>query len=257
VPRTVVGRRVSGHRAGRWRARAERARRRPASGPDPPVAGCASASSATTARRWPAAGQGSAGGGSPPAPAGAAGSRRVSGGPGSSRPARRRCRPGRRGRRRCCVAAPPAARRARRTGAAEWARGEEGGQLQQLHRGRVLARAAAPATAPRRCRPPGVADHVAAGQQGRPVGAEAAQIVRRRQVGLLQVAGGLRGGQRQIAQLGGELVGQLLVQGRDAGTQQRDRLRPGSARRLPAGHLARPSLGKREVISACPPPPGR
>src|SRR3712207_8027951 len=40
--------------------------------------------------------------------------------------------------------------------------------------------------------PAGIAGHRAAGQQGRPMGAEPAQIVRRRQVGLLQIAGGDR-----------------------------------------------------------------
>jgi hypothetical protein len=72
-----------------------------------------------------------------------------------------------------------------------------------------------------------IAQHLAAGEQGRPVSAESAQIVARRQVGLLQIGGGLRGGQRQVAQLGGKLVGQLVVQIRNAGPQQRHRLRPG------------------------------
>ena len=72
--------------------------------------------------------------------------------------------------------------------------------------------------------------------------AEAAQIVGGRQIGLFQVAGALGGGQRQIAEFGGELVGQLLAHRRYAGAQQGDRLGPGqhvdlqpTAQRSPAG----------------------
>ena len=57
--------------------------------------------------------------------------------------------------------------------------GEEGGQLQQLHRGRVLAAQPLQRQRPGGVDPPGIADHVAAGEQGRPAGAEPAQIVRR------------------------------------------------------------------------------
>ena len=92
------------------------------------------------------------------------------------------------------------------------------GQLQQPHRGRVLVAKPLQRHRPGGVDPPGIADHVAAGEQGRPVGAEPAQIVGGRQIRLFQVAGGLCGGQRQIPEFGGELVGQLLAQGRDAGS---------------------------------------
>ena len=46
------------------------------------------------------------------------------------------------------------------------------------------------------------------------MGAKAAQVVDGWQCGLFQVADGLGGGQRQIAEFGGE----LLAQGRDAGS---------------------------------------
>jgi hypothetical protein len=101
-----------------------------------------------------------------------------------------------------------------------------------------------------------VTDHVPAGQQGLAAGTEAAQIVGGRQVGLFQVAGGLGGGQRQVPELGGEFVGQFLAQGRDAGPQQRDRLWPGQHVDLQPPPRA-PQPGLREVISACPGPPGR
>src|SRR3712207_9372712 len=84
-----------------------------------------------------------------------------------------------------------------------------------LHRGRVLI-----AEPLQRQRPGGVdsavvAAHVAAGQQSRPVGAEAAQVVSGRQLGLLEIAGDLGGGQRQIPEIGGQLVGQLLFKRRN------------------------------------------
>ena len=66
-----------------------------------------------------------------------------------------------------------------------------------------------------------ITDYFTAGQQGRPVGAEAAQIVGGRQDGLLQVAGGLGGGQRQVTELGDQLVGQLLAQRRFAAGDDR------------------------------------
>ena len=92
--------------------------------------------------------------------------------------------------------------------------------------GGVLAQPDAPSLSHEYADVNGVRLHyVAAGQQGRPVFAEPAQVVRRRQVGLLQVAGGLGGGQRQVAEFGGELVRQLLVQRRNPGPQQGDRLR--------------------------------
>src|SRR3954452_8629133 len=86
--------------------------------------------------------------------------------------------------------------------------GEEGGPLQQLGGGRGLLAQPVEGQCPGGIEPSVVADHVAAGQQGGAVGAEAAQVVGRRQVGLLQIAGGLGGGQRQVPELRGEFVGQ-------------------------------------------------
>jgi hypothetical protein len=121
--------------------------------------------------------------------------------------------------------------------------GEEGGQLQQLHRGRLLAAQPVQRQRPGGVDPPGIAHDLAAGEQACAAGAEPAQIVARRQVGLLEISGGLGGGQRQVAQFGGELVRQLVADCRDAGAQQRHRLRAGPARRPPAGHPARPNRG--------------
>ena len=104
---------------------------------------------------------------------------------------------------------------------------EEGGQFQQLHRGRVGAAETVQRQRPGGVNPPGVAHHLAAGEQVGSAGAEPAQIVGGWEVGLLQIGGGLRGGQRQVAELGGELVGQILAHGRNPGPQQGHRLRPG------------------------------
>jgi hypothetical protein len=86
--------------------------------------------------------------------------------------------------------------------------------------------------------------------------AEAAQVVDRRQVGLLQVAGGLSGGQRQIAEFGGELVGELMVHARDAARSSAivsARTSTSTSSRPPSA----PQPGEREVISTCPGPRGR
>ncbi len=70
-----------------------------------------------------------------------------------------------------------------------------------------------------------VVQHVAGGEQPGPVGPEAAQVVRGRQPGLFQVAGGLRGGQWEVAEFGGQFVGRLDGHVGDAGTEQRDGVR--------------------------------